>query len=201
MPDGLFVVLTCFRIVNIWNVLVPMLWLMVPIHWCCIFLLVYLECGSRMRLVSVWSCFFVLSIRPVFFLLASHFTLSSLLISKCLFSVMLVISFLTSSNAVLCWIFQSSLFCALVLLCDNSGLSGSDSSANIVVKVIRWCMHPMNDLSCLSVFGVSNFFYRFAFFLGGVIKVGIIWHPNKINYFFANSHYGSFSAKISLSNR
>ena len=70
-------------------------------------------------------------------MLASLFILVSLVMSKCLFSVMFIICFLMFSNASVCSSFQSSLFCAFVLFFDNSGLSGSENSASLGVNFIR----------------------------------------------------------------
>ena len=74
---------------------------------------------------------------PKPFLLASLFILVSLVRSKCLFSVMLVICFLIFSNAIVRSSFQSSLFCDFVLFFDNSGRRGSESSANLGVNFIK----------------------------------------------------------------
>ena len=65
---------------------------------------------------------FLFQASPSPFLLASLFTLVSFVMSKCLFSVMFIICFLIFSNAFVCSSFQSSLFCAFVLLFHSSGL-------------------------------------------------------------------------------
>ena len=78
--------------------------------------------------------------------------------------VKLVICFLLSSNAMVCSSFSSSLFWFFVLFLDSSVRRGSDSSPNLGVNFIRWCMQPMNDLSCLSVFCGSSVFIDSHFF-------------------------------------
>ena len=73
-------------------------------------------------------------------------------------------------------------------------------STSFVVNFIKWCMHPMNDLSCFSVFGISSLFIESHFRFVGVIPVGVIWYPSQVISFFANSHFCSFIARFSLSN-
>ena len=118
------------------------------------------------------------------FLLASLFILVSLVTSMCLFSVMFFICFLRFSNAVVCFFFQSNLFRAFVLFFDNSGLCGSESSANVVVNFVKRCIHPMIDMSCFNIFGISNLFIDSHLFFVGVIPVGVISYPNQVICFF-----------------
>ena len=62
-------------------------------------------------------------------------------------------------------------------------------------------MHPMNERSCLSVFGVSKLTIDSHFLLFGIIPLGCILNPSQTKFVFANSQFCSFIARFSLSRR
>ena len=135
------------------------------------------------------------------FLLASHRTLVGHLTSNNLFSVIDFIASFILLNASVWSVFQSSLLCDFKLLFESNGRSGSLRVARFGVNIMRWCMHPMNERSCLSVFGVSNLTIDSHFLLVGIIPFGCILNPSQTKFVFANSHFCSFIARFSLSRR
>ena len=53
--------------------------------------------------------------------------------------------------------FQSSLLFFIFSLCEINGRSGAEICDRLGMNYGRWCILPISDLSCFSVFGGSNF--------------------------------------------
>ena len=137
------------------------LWPIVLIRLCCIFLLVYSKICLHMRLVSIYVRVFVLDKRLTLFYYHRFLFCSPCLCQSVLWDVSYLFFDVVKCD---CVFFFPIFFCAFVLFIDNSGLSGSENFASPDVNFFRWLMHPMNDLSCFRVSGISGFFLIHTYF-------------------------------------
>ena len=122
-----------------------------------------------------------------------------LLVSKCLFSIISVIAFFICWNDFVCSSFHSSLLFFIFSLCERSGLSGADIFDKFGMNFCKWCMLPINDLSCFRVLGGSIFIMASVFRFVGIIPSGFILYPNNVISVTANSHFCKPIARFSLS--
>ena len=89
-------------------------------------------------------------------LLASHFTRVSQLMSKFFCSTIVLIACFILLNALVCISYHSNFLGVLFVGFVISGLSGALNAARFGMNFTKWCMLPINDLSCFSVFGFSS---------------------------------------------
>ena len=144
---------------------------------------------------------FCSSVAPNPNLLASHLTPVSLSTSKCLFSTIFAICVFMFSNVSVCLSSHFNLFDAVTFSFFSNGRNGSDILAKCGVNLIQWCMLPMNDLSCLRVFGMSSFCNASVLVINGVTPCGVILNPIHSIYCFANSHFCKLIASTFLFSR
>ena len=103
---------------------------------------------------------------------------------------------------ILC-VLRSILVCYFLIfsLCERNGLSDADIFDKFGMNFCKWCMLPINDLSCFRVFEGSIFIMASVFRFFGIIPSGFILYPNHVISVTANSHFCKLIAKFSLSKR
>ena len=130
--------------------------------------------------------------------LASHFRRVFRYLSKCFFSVIFDISAFILSRAVVCESSQRILLFVMFSI-FNRGLIGFSRLARLGVNFMSCCIEPIRERICLSVFGGFKFSIESVFFTVGDIPDWVILYPSQMIEDFANSHFSSLIAKISLS--
>ena len=125
----------------------------------------------------------------------------SLFVSKSLISIICLIAFFMWLNDFVCSSFQSSLLFFIFSLCASKGCSGFDFSDRLGINFYGKCILPINDLSCFSVFGGSNFIIDSVFLVVGMTPFGFFLYPNHVISVAGNSHLCRLIAKFSLSSR
>ena len=103
---------------------------------------------------------------------------------------------------ILC-VLRSTLVCYFFIfsLCERSGLGGADIFDKFGMKFRKWCMLPINDLSCFRVLGGSIFIMASVFRFVGFIPSGFILYPSHVISVTANSNVCKLIARFSLSKR
>ena len=130
--------------------------------------------------------------------LASHFRRVFRCLSKCFFSVIFAISAFILSKAVVC---ESSQRILLFVMFSffNRGLIGLSTLARLGINFMSWCIEPIRERNCLSVFGGFKYSIESVFFTVGDIPDWVILYPSQMIEDFANSHFSNLIAKFSLS--
>ena len=114
------------------------------------------------------------------------------------FSVTFDISAFILSKAV---VYESSQRILLFIIFSffKWGLIGFSRLARLGKKFMSWCIGPIRESNCLSVFGGFKFSIESVFFTVGDIHDWVILYPSQMIEDFANSHFSSLIAKFSLS--
>ena len=144
---------------------------------------------------AINCCVFVLNMRLIFFLLAWHFSLVLLFMSKCICSTI---------NFMACFVLLNVFVCCYPIpfldnFLDDVLERSADSVASLGMNLIRWCILPINDLNSLNVFGCSNKIIAFVFLLVVVVPSELILYPSQVISVKPNSHLCRVLARFSSS--